>query len=294
MAKVTDLFARKGRRPLVAFDFSPPRSGDAGFAEAVRGISPDLWCVAYSPGRAVRLDSVATAAILKQRTGIEAIANMACRDMNRLALQMHLLGAEALGLQNVLVLRGDDFAGKDIGRVKPVYDYKPTELIRDITAMNGGTDFKGQKLASPTSLCAGASIDPNRDPEHEARLAVRKVEAGAQFIFSQAVYDPAVMVNFLERYRVASGRALALPFFWGLQVLVKDGVSFAEVPPSMIAELNAGRSGVDIAVDLAQRMLAAGCDALYIVAPILKGGALAASPSSSPVRSPAQASPANS
>ena len=117
MAKATDLFVNKNRRPLVAFDFSPPRSGDASFVEAVNGITPDLWCVAYSPGRAVRLDSVATAALLKQRTGIEAIVNIACRDMNRLALQMHLLGAQALGLENVLVLRGDDFADRKSTRL---------------------------------------------------------------------------------------------------------------------------------------------------------------------------------
>lgn len=273
MATVADLYAAKGRRPLIAFDFSPPRSGDVAFAEEVRSLDVDLFCVAYSPGRAVRMDTVAAAATLKWRAKREVIFNLACRDMNRLAVQMHLLGAQALGLENVLVVRGDDFKGKDVGRVKAVNDFRPTELIAAIGAMNQGIDFKGLKLAAPTSFCVGAIVDPHRDLEREAALALRKVEAGAEFLLTQAVYHPQLVSDFHRRYEAAAGARLSLPVLWGVQVLVRDGVAFGDIPEAMLRELERGRSGVEMAVDLMRALMERGCDAFYVVPPIMKGGA---------------------
>ena len=138
--KVTERYAQKASGPLIACDFSPPRSGDQAFAQEVAALDADFICVAYSPGKSVRLDSMVAAAIIKSH-GKDAIFGLSTRDMNRLAIQMHLLGAQALNIENVLVIKGDDFNEKDLARLKEVGDYKPTELLQDIKVLNEGRDW---------------------------------------------------------------------------------------------------------------------------------------------------------
>ena len=273
MATVTSAYAGKGARPLVAMDCSPPRSGDLSFAHALAGIEADFICVAYSPGRSARMDPVAAAASVRRIAGIDAIFSLATRDMNRLALQMHLLGAQALGLDNVVVLYGDEFSAKDLTRTRPVRDVHPTSLLADIRALNGGRDFKGLKLAAPTSLCAGAAIDLSKGVGPEAALAQRKVEAGAEFILAQPVYDPAPRRDFLDHCEALSGTPFASPVFWGVQLLTQEGLVFGDPPPRLVDEIARGRPPADVAVEVAGALRAAGADAFYVVPPILKGGA---------------------
>ena len=272
MATVTTAYAQRGARPLVAMDCSPPRSGDPSFADALAGIETDFVCAAYSPGRSARMDPVAAAASVRRAAGIDAIFSLATRDMNRLALQMHLLGAQALGLDNVLVLYGDDFSAKDLTRTRPVRDVAPTGLLADIRAMNEGRDFKGLKLAEPTRLCAGAAIDLSKGVDTEAALAQRKVGAGAEFIIAQPTYDPAPRREFLALYEALAGAPFALPVFWGVQLLTRDGLVFGDPPPRLVDEIAQGRPPADAAVEVAGALRDAGADAFYVVPPILKGG----------------------
>jgi homocysteine S-methyltransferase len=272
MATITELYKRKGRGPLVAYDVSPPRSGDGGFAEAMAALDADVMCVAYSPGRAVRMDTVAAAATIKWHAKKEAIANISCRDMNKVAVQAHLLGAQALGVENVLVVRGDDFGPKDQGRVKPVNDYRPTELIRAIKEMNAGRDFRGFRLAAPTAFCVGATLDLYKGIEPQVELTRRKVEAGADYFITQSVYDAALADTFVRRYRERAGRGIGAPVFWGIQILTPDGKLFGTLPDAVSRDLARGRPGVEIAIETARRLQAQGADAFYVVPPILKGG----------------------
>ena len=264
MATVTSAYAQRGARPLVAMDCSPPRSGDPSFAAAFAGIEADFVCAAYSPGRSARMDPVAAAASVRRVAGIDAIFSLATRDMNRLALQMHLLGSQALALDNVLVLHGDDFSPKDLTRTRPVRDVAPTGLLADIRAMNEGRDFKGLKLAAPTDL--GKGVDA------EAALALRKVEAGAEFIIAQPTYDPAPRRDFLDRCQELAGAPFAPPVFWGVQLLTRDGLVFGDPPPRLVDEIAQGRPPADVAVEVAGALRDAGADAFYVVPPILKGG----------------------
>ncbi len=273
MATVEERYALRNASPLIAMDCSPPRSGDPEFAERLAGIATDFVCVAYSPGRSVRMDSIVAAATVKQRAGIDVIVNISTRDMNRLALQMHLLGAQALGLENVLVLSGDDFSQRDIERTKMVRDLKPTELLLSIQALNHGLDFKGLKLSAPTSFCVGASIDLGKDIDAEVKLTRRKIQAGATFIVAQAIYDPAPRLHFLDRYQTLVGEPLSTPVFWGIQMLAKDGPAFGDPPERLVDDLTKGRLASDIAAEVAAQLVNSGADALYIMPPILKGGA---------------------
>ncbi|MBM3924668.1 MAG: hypothetical protein FJ320_01565 [SAR202 cluster bacterium] len=273
MAKVTDVYNRRGGKPVIISDFSPPRGPGLDFLDDARRLPVDFLAVAYNPGKAVRIDSAIMAATIKSHAGRDAVFNLATRDMNKLALQSHLLGAAALGVDNVLVVGGDPFSAKDLERVKPVDDYRPTELIKAIADMNGGLDFRGLKLRQATDLCIGGAIDLGRGVEEEAALTHKKAQAGAHFFVTQPVFYTEQVEQFHSAYKAVAGQASSQPVFWGLQVMVKDGVIFASVPEAVRRELDSGRDGVEMAVEQWWRFRDAGIDAFYIVPPILKGGA---------------------
>lgn len=271
VVRAWELARQQGRR-LIACDVSPPRGHVIDQIAAINAIPADFYCVAYAPGRAVRLDSMVMAALLRQQTGRDAIFNLSTRDMNQLALQTHLLGARALGLENVVVVRGDDFGPRDRGRVRAVHDVSSTGLLAAIARMNGGLDFRDAALQAPAGLCAGASVDPARDLDAEVRLAARKVHAGAQFLVTQPVYSPEETERFRERYQALNGEPLEIPVLWGFAVLARDSLTFGEIPSTWRRDLDAGRPGTDLAAEQLERFAAAGLTALYLLPPILRGG----------------------
>ena len=271
MVKVTEgCFEATGRTSVIC-DFSPPRSGDSGAVEQAQ-IDADFISVAYNPGRAVRANSAMLAAAI-QRSGKDTIFTLATRDMNKLAVQSQLLGAQMLGVQNVVVVQGDPFSERDRSRVTAVNDYHPTELIAAISQMNQGQDFKESQLRAATDFCIGASVDLGRGIEEEAQLAVKKVRAGAQFLITQPIFDIDHVARYREYYGYHAGKAGTLPVYFGLQILEQDGVLFSSVPESVRSELEGGRSGVDIALELYQEFQEAHLNNIYLMPPIKRGGA---------------------
>ena len=272
MVKVVDCCYEANGRPGFICDFSPPRSGS--LSEAGRADIPaDFISVAYNPGRAVRANSAMLAAAIRQDTGKEAIFTLATRDMNRLAIQSLLLGAQMLGLDNVVVVQGDQFSERDLALTKAANDYRPTELMAAVRAMNEGVDFRGSSIREPTNLCIGATFDLGRGVDPEAALAARKVDAGAEFLMGQPIFDTDDAKRFRDSYERQSGAVLSVPVFYGLQILEQGGVLFSAVPDAVRAELEAGRSGVDIAVELYGRFRDAGLHNVYLMPPIRRGGA---------------------
>ena len=273
MTKVTERLAVSGDRIVFICDFSPPRAADDTYLEQARQLDTDFICVAYNPGKAVRVDSAMLAYAIKERTGKEAMFNLGTRDMNKLALQTHLMGAQVLGVENVVIVQGDRFTEQELPMVKEVDDYLPTQLIGAIAAMNEGMDFRSRRLRTATDLCIGASIDLSRGIEEEARLTYRKVSAGAHFFITQPIFDTKDIDRFKGPYETIAGQKLPVPVFYGLQILEKDGVIFSSVPQGVRDDLERGRSGTDIALEHLQAFLDAGIRTIYLVAPILRGGA---------------------
>ncbi len=272
MAKVTELCYEVTGRTTFICDFSPPRTGETDpLGQA--SIDADFISVAYNPGRAVRVNSAMLAAAIREQVGKDTVFTLATRDMNLLALQSLLLGAQVLGLENVAIVRGDLLSQRDRSLFPEAGGVKPTELIAAIFAMNQGLDFRGSRLRAPTDFCVGGTIDLGRGIESEARLARRKVQAGAQFFITQPIFDAQDAAEFHYAYAAAAGEAMSIPVFFGLQVLEKDGVLFSSVPDRMLRDLEVGRSGVDIALELFQAFQDAGLHNVYLVPPIRRGGA---------------------
>ncbi|PKB72358.1 MAG: hypothetical protein BZY87_00795 [SAR202 cluster bacterium Io17-Chloro-G6] len=271
MVKVTDkCFESTGRTSIIC-DFSPPRSGDPSVVDQAR-LDVDFLSVAYNPGRAVRANSAMLAAAIQQ-SGRDTVFTLATRDMNKLAVQSQLLGAQMLGVQNVVVVQGDNFNERDRSIVATVNDYHPTGLIADIARMNEGQDFREGKLRTPSDFCIGAAVDLGRGIEDEAQLAVRKVKAGAMFLITQPIFHVDHVARFRESYGGHAGAGGALPIYFGLQILEQDGVLFSSVPDSVRSELEGGRSGVDIALELYQKFQEARLHNIYLMPPIKRGGA---------------------
>ena len=273
MTNVVQRYAERRGRPMFLCDFSPPRGADLSTVELVKQVGADFVCVAYSPGKSVRVDSTVMAHLIGRDGEQGVVFNLACRDMNRLAIQSHLLGAQLLGLENVLVLQGDEFTERDLESVKSVADYRPVELIGDIELLNGGVDFRGLKLRQPTDFCVGAVVDLGRaDMEREVELARQKVSAGADYLITQAFYQVDLAARFQDMYAKLAGRELPVPVFYGLQVLEAEGLIFGEVPEEVRRELERGRPGVDIALEQLRAYVDSGITGVYLVPPILRGG----------------------
>ena len=272
MTKIAEKYEQSTDEPLVICDFSPPRGADPDMLEPARQLDADWISVAYNPGKSTRVSSPIAAHWIKEHTGRDVLFTLATRDMNKIAVQSLLLGAQLMGLENVAVVQGDRLTEKDLSRVADVSDYRPTGLLRSIREMNDGTDFKGLKLRSPTDFCIGASIDLGHGIETEARLTRRKVQAGAQFFISQPTFDPGGPREFLDRYAEQNGEPLSAPVFFGVQVMTSDGLILGEVPDWVTQGLAKGRPGTDIAMEVFDQFTGAGFRSFYLVPPILKGG----------------------
>ena len=270
MAKVVDRIHARTGRPAFICDYSPPRSGRPEDVPAPPQ-SADFVSAAYNPGRAVRMNPIAAAAVLRDHHGADPIFTLATRDINRLALESLLLGAQALGLENVIVVAGDPFGARD--SASPVYDYRPTELIAAIANLNTGSDHRGSNLRAPTDFCVGATVDLGRGIESEARLAVRKVAAGAHFLITQPVFDPEDVARFADAYTQTAGTSISIPIFYGVGLMEPSGVSFVDVPEHITRDLAAGRPGIDIALEVWEGLWSAGATDCYLVPPIRRNGA---------------------
>ncbi len=171
----------------------PPKGGNPAhmlaMAQQLRG---RVHAVNVTDGsRAVLRMSSLVASALLQQAGIEPIYQVACRDRNRIALQADLMGAQALGIRNVLALTGDPVKAGDHPKAKSVFDLESVRLLALIERLNHGLDDNDKPLTDgATTLFAGAAVDP-QCPSWSGlqRRFERKLEAGAEFFQSQLVSD---------------------------------------------------------------------------------------------------------
>ena len=187
----------------VTAEITPPVSGSPEallqMAEPLRGWV-DAVNVTDGPRGRVHMSSLAAAAILVVH-GIEPVLQFTCRDRNRNALQSDLLGASALGIRNVLILRGDEPDPNEVPPPKPVFDVDSRELIHLAAKMRDGSALpSGREIISPPRFFIGAADTPV-DPEPGWRPTAlrRKVEAGCQFVQTQLCFDIDVVRRYAAR-----------------------------------------------------------------------------------------------
>ena len=209
---------------------------------------------------------------MKSLVNEEVVFTIAIRDKNHLALQSELLGAQLLGLENVVVVNGD-LPKHELPSGSTTNDQlTTTKVIAGITDLNNGLDYRGTTLDQSCNFCIGAAVDLGHCFNQECDLAVRKIHAGAQFLITQPVFNMTKPLKLLENIEFQTEGRSKTPIFFGLQILEPGCISFSKVPSNLTEQLERGKSGIEIAVELYREFKNAGLYNVYLVPPIQKGG----------------------
>jgi methylenetetrahydrofolate reductase (NADPH) len=189
----------------VSAEIGPPMGADASVvikkAQELKGVV-DAANITDNQTAVVRMSSIA-ASYLSNMNGVEPVVQMTCRDRNRIAIQSDLLGAYALGLKNLLVLSGDHQSFGNHPQSKNVFDVDSIQLLYSLRKMKEeGVFMGGSKCKSPAEFFLGATVNPFADPEELQLIRLRKkINAGAQFVQTQAIYDVAKFAEWMEKVR---------------------------------------------------------------------------------------------
>jgi methionine synthase I (cobalamin-dependent)/5,10-methylenetetrahydrofolate reductase len=263
----TGLAQKLGKRFIVTVEVHPPRGFDVSetlekLRDLLRLTNVDAFNATDIPLAQGRMSALAMSTLLQTRLGVEAIMHVATRYRNLIALHSDLLGAHALGVRNIFVFMGDPPSIGDYPQAVSFSDVTSSGLIRLIKSANSGQDLSGRPIEQSTSFFTGCALNLEaQDMDGELRSLDRKLEAGADFILTQAVFDPEA----LERCRQRLG-GFPLPVVMGvlpLRSLRHTEFLHNEVPGMVIPESvrqrmrDAGRSGAEVGVQLAQELLGA-------------------------------------
>ena len=206
----------------------------------------------------MRLSSLAASAILIKE-GVEPVFQITCRDRNRLAMQSDLLGAWTLGVKNVLALTGDHVSFGDHREAKPVFDLDAVQLVSMIEGLNRGKNMKGRDLRGGTGFHIGAVVSPGADPlEPELIRFEKKVDAGAKFFQTQAIYDMDEFKRFFEDAEKKGVKILG-----GILLLksakmarfLNANVPGVSVPEELIEELEGSSDELERGIEIAARQV---------------------------------------
>jgi methylenetetrahydrofolate reductase (NADPH) len=212
-----------------------------------------------------------------KESGGEVILQMTCRDRNRLALQADLLFASSVGIQNLLCLTGDSIILGDHKDAKSVFDLDSSQLLETVRILEKGKDLGGNELDGAVSFCAGAIVTPEADPlEPQLIKFEKKIEAGAEFIQTQAVYDLDRFKEFMDYARQFKVKILAgiiLLTSAPMARFMNKNIAGVFVPQDLIDEMAAAPKGQAITkgIEIAGRMIKRIheeqiCDGVHIMA----------------------------
>ncbi|GHO86249.1 bifunctional homocysteine S-methyltransferase/methylenetetrahydrofolate reductase [Dictyobacter formicarum] len=223
----------------------------------------DFINIADSPLARVRMSCIALARLIQDHLGIETIIHYTTRDRNLMALQSELLGAHALGIRNVLALTGDPLRVGDYPNTTGVWDVDSIGLIQIIRGFTAGHDAAGSSIGARASFHIGCALNLNmtdEETDREIEKYQRKIEAGADFIMTQPIYEMAPLERFLSR----AGKP-PIPMLLGYVMLHNSKHAeylHNEVPGIAIPEeirnrlKSAGEHGYEEGLTIAQELLA--------------------------------------
>ncbi|HLF77351.1 MAG TPA: methylenetetrahydrofolate reductase [Dehalococcoidia bacterium] len=267
--------ALRSGRFLVTAELNPPKGTDLTDmlrkAESLRG-----WVDAFNltdSASAVMTMSPLGAAYRLVEKGFEPILQITSRDRNRIAVQGDLLAAANLGIHNLVCMGGDPPGAGDHPEAKPVFDLDTIALIKAVGSLSAGTDMMGKKLNAAADLFAGAVCNPGApDLDKEMARFEEKIEAGAHFFQTQAVYDLGGFEKFMER----AGK-FNVPIIAGF-IILKSGdmarrlnatLPGVSVPESLIAEMDAAEDRSAKSIEIGGRIvkgLKGACQGVHMMA----------------------------
>ncbi|GLZ02809.1 bifunctional homocysteine S-methyltransferase/methylenetetrahydrofolate reductase [Actinomadura sp. NBRC 104412] len=248
----------------------PPTGGGEETLDMARRLMDDgigLISVVASRTARAQLNPIDLALHLHQTLGVDTMATVTTWDRTIMALQADLLGAHTLGLRRVVCETGSPPLLGDYPHVDGIWDVDSLGLIELLADLNNGDDYYGLRLPSKTEFEIGARVNPgSREPEREAARAAGKIAAGARFLITRPVYDPADLERLLDLVaRQTSGREVPvlaavhpLTGFPEAELLAHE-VPDVRIPDRTLAALQdagdgAREVGIELALDLVSRL----------------------------------------
>jgi len=273
--------AQLGQKFLVSVEVNPPpglslEKALAGAALLKAG-GIDIINVADGARASARMGNLALCMRIQEQVGLPALMHVTTRDRNLLGLLAHLLAAHELGVRNLIVITGDPPKMGDLPDATPVYDLDSIGLLRLISGLNRGIDPGGKPLGAATSFLCATGVEPAaHDYTRELERLHAKVEAGAELIMTQPVYDEALLDRLLSDIK-----PLNVPVLVGILPLASHkNAEFLhnEVPGMRVPEpirermrnAGTGESGRQEGIEIAREMLASVKDRVagaYIMPP---------------------------
>jgi methylenetetrahydrofolate reductase (NADPH) len=248
---------------VVTTELTPPKGIDLtdlfAKADALKGYA-DAVNLTESPRARMAVEPKSVAHLLKDR-GIDPIVQITARDRNRIAIQADLLGAALLGVGNFLFMTGDNPRNGDHPDCKGVFDLTTLDMLSTARTLRSGRDMTGNELKGAPHVFLGATANPGApDLVFEAENTRRKIDAGAQFLQTQAIYDTDLLARYLEATNLGDVALLAgiIPLKSAkMAAWLNANVVGVRVPQGLIDELErAGPEGeAAVGVDIAARII---------------------------------------
>ena len=273
MSKLSDALA--GNNFTLTAELNPPKGTDLGplmdAAEALKD-SVTAFNLTDSAASRMAMAPVAAAHLLGDR-GIESTLQIAGRDRNRLAVQGDMLAAHALGVANLVCMTGDPPSGGDHPDAKPVFDLGAEALLAAVKSLESGRDIAGNELKGSPSFYRGAVVNVAvPDLGKEIARMEKKIESGAQFFQTNAVYDPDGFSEFMK-----SVEGFGVPILAGIIMLksarqaryMTDSIPGVVVPDAMIDELDGAENRAATSVAMTGKLVrevAPMCQGVHVMA----------------------------
>ncbi len=245
LAERTQLGAKIARGEFVAMiEIVPPRGTQAkkeiDAARYLRSVGVDAVNIPDSPRASARMSNQALATLVQQQVGIESVLHYTCRDRNVLGIQSDLLGAEALGIRNLICITGDPPKMGNYPDATAVFDVDSIGLVNIVANLNKGADLGGNPIGAATAFVIGVGANPGIPAiDDEIRRFEYKVEAGAEYAVTQPVFDLGLLERFLGR--IQHCRIPVVAGIWPLVSLRNAEFMQSElgvaVPPEIMARM---------------------------------------------------------
>lgn len=269
-------------KKVVSVELLPPKGCDPAkvlkSANRLKEAGVDNSNIPDGPRASARMSSMALAALFLREVGIEPIIHYTCRDRNLLGMQSDILGAETMGIKNILAVTGDPPKLGNYPDATAVYDVDAVGLVKMIDNLNHGLDVAGNSIGKPAAIHIGVGVNPGAiNIEEEERRFRQKVEAGAEFVMTQPVFQEKLLFDFLER-----NKEFKIPVLVGILPIVSyrsaeflhNEVPGMSIPKSIREKMQkaeivnkAKETGINIAREALTNMKDI-ADGIYVMAPI--------------------------
>jgi methionine synthase / methylenetetrahydrofolate reductase(NADPH) len=189
---------------LTMVEIVPPKGTDirkeVEGARFLKSVGVDAVNIPDSPRASARMSNQALAMLIQREVGIEAILHYTCRDRNVLGIQSDLLGADAVGIRNLICITGDPPKMGNYPDATAVFDVDAIGLVNIVHNLNRGLDIGGNPIGIGTGFVIGVGANPGlTDLDEEVRRFEYKVQAGAEYVVTQPVFDLRLLEKFLQR-----------------------------------------------------------------------------------------------